>query len=125
VFLKNEEIILKGEYSHSLLDKCKYEAQINDILKLSIEKIYKSREVVEKELIGYTIIATLLEVFLDATNRNFLNKLSNYDKLVINLLPEFLQNPKKTLYLRILSICCYVASLTDGASLQLYKKLKG
>jgi len=124
-FLINEELILKGEYSYSLLDKCKYEAQINDILKISVERIYKSREVVEKELVGYSVIATLLGVFLSATNRKFENSLNNYDKLVLNLLPESLQEPKETLYLRTLAICGYVASLTDGFALQLYKKLKG
>jgi dGTPase len=29
------------------------------------------------------------------------------------------------LYLRILTMCGYVASLTDGFALQLYKKIKG
>jgi dGTPase len=125
MFLMNEEAILNGEYSFSLLDKCKYEAQINDIIKLSVEKIYQSREVVEKELVGYSIIATLLEVFIAATNRKFENRETNYDKLIINLLPESLKQPKSTLYLRILTMCGYVASLTDGFALQLFKKIKG
>ena len=125
MFLTNEDLILEGNYPHSLLDKCNYEAQINDIIKISVEKIYRSREVVEKELVGYSVIATLLDVFLTATNRKHENSLTNYDKLVLNLLPESLQKPKETLYLRILTICGYVASLTDGSALQLYKKLKG
>jgi dGTPase len=125
VFLKQEDAILKGEYQHSLLDKCIYEAQINDIIKLSVEKIYKSREVIEKELVGYNVIATLLDVFVSASNRKYLNSLTNYDKLILNLLPESLQEPKENLYLRILSICGYVASLTDGYALELFKKLKG
>ena len=125
VFLANEDAILNGKYPHSLLDKCKYEAQINDIIKISVDKIYKSREVVEKELVGYSIIATLLDVFVGATNRKFENTLTNYDKLVLNLLPESLQKPKETLYLRVLTMCGYVASLTDGFALQLYKKIKG
>lgn len=124
-FLANEEAILNGEYPYSLLDKCNYEAQINDILKISVEKIYKSRDVVEKELVGYSVISTLLGVFLNASNRKFENTLTNYDKLVLNLLPESLQDPKETLYLRILTICGFVASLTDGFALQLYKKLRG
>ncbi len=125
VFLENEEAILKGEYQHSLLDKCSFEAQINDIIKISVEKIYKSREVIEKELFGYNIIATLLDVFLTALNNSFENKVTNYDKLILNLLPESIQKPQETTYLRILSICGFVASLTDGYALQLYKKLKG
>lgn len=125
VFLKQEDAILKGEYQYSLLDKCVYEAQINDIIKLSVEKIYKSREVIEKELVGYNVIATLLDVFVSASNRKYQNSLTNYDKLILNLLPESLQEPKENLYLRILSICGYVASLTDGYALELFKKLKG
>ena len=125
VFLANEEAILKGEFPYSLLEKCNYEAQINDIIKLSVEKIYRSREVIEKELMGYSIIAKLLDVFLKATNNKFDNNMSNYDKLVISLLPESLQNPKDTLYMRLLTICGYVASLTDGFALQLYKKING
>jgi len=125
VFLENETAILNGEYPYSLLEKCKYEAQINDIIKLSIEKIYKSREVVEKELTGYSIITKLLEVFLTASNNKFEGSLTNYDKLIISLLPESLQSPKETLYIRILTICGYIASLSDGFALQLYKKLKG
>jgi len=125
MFLENEDLILEGAFSYSLLDKCKYEAQINDIIKLSVEKIYKSREVIEKELVGYSVIATLLDVFLSAINKKYENTLTNYDKLVLNLLPESLQKPKETLYLRTLAICGYVASLTDGSALLLYKKLKG
>ena len=125
VFLKQEEAILKGEFQHSLLDKCIYEAQINDIIKISVEKIYKSREVIEKELVGYNVIATLLDVFVSASNRKHENSLTNYNKLILNLLPESLQEPKEDLYLRILSICGYVASLTDGYALELYKKLNG
>jgi len=125
IFLTNEKEILKGEYPFSLLDKCNYEAQINDIIKLSIEKIYKSKEVVEKELAGYNVIFRLLDVFLTAINNKFNNSLTNYDKLIISLLPENIQTPQKTAYLRLLTMCGYIASLTDGFAMQLYKKLKG
>ena len=125
VFIENEEHILAGTYPYSLLDKCKYEAQINDILKISVEKIYRSREVIEKELFGYSIINKLLDVFIHAVNSKFEGSQTNYDKLVLNLLPENFQNPKETLYERLLSVCGFVASLTDGYALQLYKKLNG
>tara|TARA_R110001583_G_scaffold69148_3_gene196295 strand:+ start:1277 stop:2608 length:1332 start_codon:yes stop_codon:yes gene_type:complete len=123
VFLENEDAILKGEYPYSLLEKCKYEAQINDIIKLSVEKIYKSREVVEKELAGYAIITKLLDVFLTAINNKFEGTLTNYDKLIVSLLPENLKEPKIERYQRIMDICGFVASLTDGFALQLYKKM--
>src|SRR5210317_557060 len=46
VFLQNEKEILAGNFSHSLLDKCAYEAQINDIIKISVDRIYQSRKVI-------------------------------------------------------------------------------
>jgi dGTPase len=68
IFLANEEAILEGAFEKYLLDKCKYEAQINDILKISVAKTYKSTEVVEKEVAGYRIIADLLDVFVSSLN---------------------------------------------------------
>ncbi|WP_083477102.1 dGTP triphosphohydrolase, partial [Lacinutrix algicola] len=60
MFMKNEEAILAGTFSEGLLDKSKYEAQIDDIIKLSVEKIYQSTEVVDKEIAGYGVLSTLL-----------------------------------------------------------------
>ncbi len=125
IFLENEEAILKGEFNKSLLDKCKYEAQIRDIINISIEKIYKSKEVVEKEVSGYKIIADLLDVFVTALNNKYEQQQSNYDNLVLNLLPEEYRDPKENLYDRIMQICSYIASMSDGYAIRLYKKVNG
>ncbi|WP_299712971.1 deoxyguanosinetriphosphate triphosphohydrolase [uncultured Tenacibaculum sp.] len=125
IFLENEEAILKGEFNKSLLDKCKYEAQIRDIINISVEKIYKSKEVVEKEVSGYKIIADLLDVFVTALNNKYEQQQSNYDNLVLNLLPEEYRDPKENLYDRIMQICSYIASMSDGYAIRLYKKVNG
>lgn len=125
IFLNNEEAILKGNFDKGLLDRCKYEAQINDILKISVDKIYKSKEVVEKEVAGYKIIADLLNVFVTALNNKFNNTQSNFDKLVLNLLPEEYQVETTSLYDRIMSICSYVSRMSDSYAIRLYKKLTG
>jgi dGTPase len=125
VFLDNETSILKGEYQISLLDKCKYEAQINDIIKISIDKIYRSKEVVEKEIAGYKVLADLLDVFISAINNSFNGKASNYDNLLLNVLPEKYRTLDVSLYQRILSICSYIAGMSDGAAILLHKKIKG
>ena len=49
VFIENEEAILNGKFPYALTDKSKYKAQMDDIIKLSVKNIYKSREVIEKE----------------------------------------------------------------------------
>jgi dGTPase len=123
VFLNNQDAILAGEFPFALLQKCKYEAQITDIIKISVEKIYRSKEVIEKELTGYAVLTKLLDVFLTAVEHKRNNSLSNYDKLVLSLLPSYVAEIQPTMYLQILNVCNYVASLTDGFAVQLYKKL--
>ncbi len=125
IFINNEESILKGEYTHSLLDKCKYEVQINDIIKISVANIYKSKLVVEKEIAGYHILSNLLDVFLTSVNNMYNHRASNYDKLVISLLPEKHQTLQNTPYERIMHICNFIASLSDSAAILLHKKLNG
>ncbi len=125
VFIQNEVAILSGDYDISLLDKCKYEAQINDIIKISVAKIYRSKEVVEKEISGYKILADLLDVFINAVNNSYDGKASNYDKLLMNLLPEKYQKIQDNLYQRILSVCSFIASMSDGAAILLHKKING
>jgi len=125
IFLTNEEAILAGTFDKSLLDKCRYEAQINDIINLSIEKIYRSNEVVEKEVAGYKIIADILDVFVTALNNKFDGTPSNYDKLVLNLLPKEYQTKTVNLYDRIMQICSYVSLMSDSYAIRIHKKISG
>jgi dGTPase len=125
IFLDNEDAILNGVFEKSLLDKCKYEAQINDIIKISVDKIYKSKEVVEKEVAGYRIISDLLDVFVTAFNNKFDGTSSNYDELVLNLLPEEYHEKRTDLYTRIMSICSYVARMSDSYAIRMHKKITG
>jgi dGTPase len=125
IFLANEAAILAGNFEKSLLEKCKYEAQINDIIKISVAKIYKSTEVVEKEVAGYRIIADLLDVFVTALNNTFDGNPSNFDRLVLNLLPEEYKIENVNLYDRILQVCSYVSRISDSYAIRMHKKLTG
>jgi len=114
IFIENEEAILKGEFPYALTDKSKYKAQIDDIIKLSVKNIYQSREVIEKELSGYQMINNLLDKFITAYNNNYEGKATNYDKLLLKILPEKHHIEKETLYERLLHICHFISMLTDG-----------
>ncbi|TRW22440.1 dNTP triphosphohydrolase [Flavobacterium zepuense] len=124
-FLENEELILQGKYPYALTDQGKYTAQMKDIINLSIKNIYQSREVVEKEVIGYRIINTLLDTFCTAYNNKFEGVAGNYDNLVLKLLPEKFVTEKMNLYDRLLHICHFVSTLTDGKALLLYNTITG
>lgn len=125
IFIENETAILNGEFEKPLLEKSSYLAQINDIIKISVQKIYKSQEVIEKEIAGYKIISTLLETFTTAIEHAKNDQASSYDQLIIDGMLSDISWQKKSLYQRLLSTCCFIASLTDGTALQDYKKLQG
>jgi len=124
-FMKNETKILEGSFSKALMDVSRYEAQIKDIIKVSIENIYQSREVIEKEIAGYEVINQLLDSFTNTIYNSFSGKLSNYDKLILKILPESLKIEHATLYDNLLAVCHHVSLLSDSNAMLTYKKLKG
>ncbi len=129
IFIENEAAILAGTFHHSLMEKSKYKAQMEDIISLSVKKIYQSREVIEKEISGYHIINTLLDKFITAYNNHHNNCATNYDQLLMKILPEK-YNPKSSrkkedLYDRLLHICHFISMLTDGNALIYYQNIVG
>ncbi len=125
IFLENEDAILKGEFDCSLLDKSKYKAQIKDIINISVEKVYKSNDVIQKEIAGYAIIEKILDVFCTSIINKAENNASNYDKLILNLLPKKYTNTTTSKYHMLLKVSCFVASLTDGRVVDLFNKING
>jgi dGTPase len=125
VFIDNEEAILNGKFPFALTDKSKYKAQMDDIISISVKNIYQSREVIEKEIVGYQIIQTLLDKFITAYDNKFNGNASNYDSLILKLLPEKHHFEKEDLYERLLHICHFVSLLTDGNALELFETING
>ncbi|MEZ4857565.1 MAG: deoxyguanosinetriphosphate triphosphohydrolase [Flavobacteriaceae bacterium] len=124
IFIKNEENILKGAFSNTLLDHSKYTPQINDILKISIEKVYQSPEVIEKEIAGYKILTTLLDGLTGAFERKQSNQLRHYDTLLLSATHSSLQQTEST-YSYLIACCNYISKLTDGNALVLFQKING
>jgi dGTPase len=98
---------------------------MDDIINISVKNIYQSREVIEKEIVGYQIIQTLLDKFITAFNNKYNGTASNYDKLILKMLPEKHDLEKDNVYERLLHICHYVSMLTDGNALELYDTING
>ena len=48
------------------MSKSKYKAQMEGIIKISVDKVYKSKEVIEKELTGYKVLNFLLKTFTNS-----------------------------------------------------------
>ncbi len=124
IFIDNEEEILKGEFSKSLLEKSIYKTQMEDILNISVDKVYNSEEVIEKELKGYQVINHLLNVFIKATVNNQNDQMTAFDKLALECIPQSYIHKSGSLYIQLLDISCFIASLTDGKALEWYEKVK-
>ncbi|MBP6073002.1 MAG: deoxyguanosinetriphosphate triphosphohydrolase [Flavobacterium sp.] len=122
IFMTHEEAIMQGKFPFALMDKSKYKAQMDDIIKISVNNIYQSREVIEKELTGYQIINNLLDKFITAYINNLEGKATNYDKILLKILPEKHQLEKKSTYERLMHICHFVSMLTDGKAV-LYNQI--
>jgi dGTPase len=103
------------------MDKSQYKAQISDIINISVKNIYQSKEVIEKEIIGYKVIHTLLDVFINAYINTSNNSATNSDKLIMNILPEKYKSNKETMYDKLLNICQFISLLTDGKAIEIYK----
>ncbi len=125
VFDVNEDKILNGTFATSLLDQSRYQAQIKDIIALSVDKIYRSNEVIEKEIAGYRIISDILEVYTNALIRKKEDTTSNYDNLMLQTLPELYRNTEMSVYDILLNACCFVASLSDSSAVHIHTKIMG
>ncbi|MCP9199046.1 dNTP triphosphohydrolase [Gramella sp. GC03-9] len=126
IFLANEEAILAGEFHESLFDKSSYEAQIKDIIKISIEKIYQSEEVITKEIAGYRMLSYLLDIYTKALLPETEDQDSNFTSLVLKSVPK-LQHLQEvdSVYEKLIGICSFTASLTDGLTVASFEKYSG
>jgi dGTPase len=123
VFMQNEQAILDGTFSGSLIK------HISDIPQqaykrcadLSKEKIYRSRDVLEVELAGFRIISTLLDLMVEAVQ----NPEREYSKLLINRVSSQYDINAKDIYNRILAVLDYISGMTDVYALDIYRKING
>ena len=121
IFLQNEDAILAGEFHQSLLYDSKYRHQITDVIDCSVERIYQSDEVVEKEVSGYVVLQHLLDIFFTAIINQENGRETSFDKLLLKKLPERYRK-NGSLYDKVMGITCYIASLTDSNAVELHLK---
>lgn len=124
-FLSNEDAILKGKFDVPLLKKSSYNAQIEDIIELSKLKIYQSQEVTDKEIAGHAILSNLLDTYTNVLDSNRKGDLSHYEKLILKKTFSDRKFEGMSIYSALLEICCFIASLTDGAAFREHKKIGG
>ena len=123
IFTENEVEILNGNFRSALLEKSQYKVQIEDIINLSVDKIYCSEEVIQKEIVGYKVITALLDAFVSAAANTYYKQANSYDELILQLVPEDEGLQAENIYQTLLNATCFVASLTDGKAMLLAEKI--
>ena len=123
VFMENEEAILDGTFEGTLIKNiC---PPLNEAYKhctqIAIEKIYRSRDVLDIELAGFHVISTLLELMIDAVQ----SPEKAYSQLLINRVSSQYDIKAETLFGRIQAVLDYISGMTDVFALDLFRKIKG
>ena len=128
IFLAHEPDIVNGKYDHALIDLCEFKEALKTISEISIQKIYRSRQVVEIEASGHEVLPGLLHEFLKAGNHLQQKGMSRkYDNLALLFPAEIgqaiLQSQNRYGMLR--QVIDFISGLTDRHALSLYRKIKG
>ena len=123
VFMENEEAILEGNFEGALIKHINPQLSeaYNQCTKVAVEKIYRSRDVLDIELAGFHVISTLLELMIDAVQ----SPEKAYSELLINRVSSQYDIHSPTLYGKIQAVLDYISGMTDVYALDLYRKIKG
>ena len=127
-FVSNEQNILNGEYDKALADEIVAAPVLEEIKSISIEKIYRSRKVVEIEAAGYRVLNGLLEVFVPAVTEIHQGSKVYKHKLSLRLLPEDvnqLLDSEQTLYNKLRVLLDFISGMTDSHAVNLHRKING
>ena len=123
VFLDNEKAILDGTFNGSLIKHISPTPReaYSRLAALSVQQIYRSRDVLEVELAGFRIISTLLDLMVEAVQ----NPGREYSKLLINRVSSQYDINADDIYNRILAVLDYISGMTDVYALDIYRKING
>lgn len=125
LFLDCEEQILKGDFDTSLTDAIPATDYLGAISKVSVDKIYRCRTVLEIEAAGFTVIDGLLRAFVPSVVEGSPTK---HDKVNHRLLPQDVKveiEEAPSVYLGLRALLDYISGLTDTNAMSLYRKITG
>lgn len=131
VFKVNEPAMLAGEFDSALTEIIPSAPIMSQISTLSIEKIYRCKQVLQREATGYALIDQLMERFCQAIYVHCfdaVNQTARHTSL-IRLLPAMYQKSlsenKQTVYASLQVVTDFISGLTDSAALRLHQIVTG
>lgn len=122
-FVEHEQEILDGTFSGSLIDSisplCR--EAYRQCARLSVARIYKSRPVLDVELSGYKIMATLMEQMVEAV----MHPDRYYSQQLIGRVSSQYDIDAPDLETRLMAVIDYISGMTDVYALDVYQKING
>ena len=122
-FIDNEEAILEGCFEGSLIshisDGPRHAYQT--CTAISQSRIYKSRPVLDVELSGYRIMATLMELMVEAID----HPERYYSQQLIGRVSSQYDIDSPDLETRLMAVIDYISGMTDVYALDVYQKICG
>jgi dGTPase len=129
VFLDQEQAILNGTFDQALTDVCPSKIALENISRISVEKIYRARHVVEIEAAGHEVLPGLLGEFIQAGFHLVSKSPSRKYANLALLLPEdvrwAIEQQSDNNYKVLRQLVDFVSGLTDRYALSMYRKIKG
>jgi dGTPase len=122
-FMANEQAILNGTFQGSLIDHIaeRQRDAYRRCTEMSAKKIYKSKPVLDVELSGYKIMATLMETFIEAA----VHPERFYSQQLNRRVSSQYDIDSPDLETRILAVIDYISGMTDVYALDIYQKING
>jgi len=123
VFVENEETILRGQFQDGLIKHTNERVReaYRQCAELSQERIYKSKPVLDVELSGYKIMATLMTQMIDAA----VNPDRFYSRQLLQRVSSQYDINASDLETRIMAVIDYISGMTDVYALDIFQKING
>ena len=123
VFVDHEDEILSGTFEGSLIDHISplpHDAY-RQCAKLSVERIYRSKPVLDVELSGYQIIQTLMQQYIEAA----VHPERFYSRQLIGRVSSQYDITAPSLETRLMAVIDFISGMTDVYALDEYQKIIG
>ena len=122
-FVDNERQILGGEFKGSLIGAMADVARdaYRRCAEVSAVRIYRSKPVLDVELSGYKVMATLMEQMVDAA----LHPDRYYSRQLLGRVSSQYDIGSPDLETRLMAVIDYISGMTDVYALDVYQKMMG
>ena len=122
-FIDHEQEILSGTFTGSLIDHIseRQREAYRQCAAISVQRIYRSRPVLDVELSGYKIMATLMQQMIEAV----MHPQRYYSQQLIDRVSSQYDISAPDLETRLMAVIDYIAGMTDVYALDVYQKING